>query len=286
MEKTIKIETPLHDVLFYTDITYAHRQNFFKQYVKPMAVHIMRPIYDIEHWETLPLLIWVGGGAWKGSTPFRAIPMLSYFARRGYVVASVDYTVSGEDIFPAQIRDVKAAIRFLRAHAAQYGIDPNRVALIGDSAGGHLVSLAALSTGVEEFKTDDWAGLSDEVQAVVDLYGPSVFPVSDEQEITGECWQSPDSLLLGGHCSARPELAKLASPITHVKKDAPPFMILHGTNDTMVGIRHSEALYHALCEAGAKAEFYRIEGAGHATPEFAQDETLQMILNFLNAHLI
>lgn len=278
-----KIEITQPDVLFYTDIVYANRMNEWKQAVYPMKLHLMKPFTDMEEDRLYPLLIWVGGGAWKASTPFRHIPCLSYFARQGFVVASIDYRVSGMDCFPAQIRDVKAAVRFLRLHAQEYGIDADRIAIMGDSAGGHLSALAGTSGDAETFGTEDFPGISCKVQAVVDLYGPSDFfemPGKDSPEI-GALWQTPESLLFGGHISAREDMAKAASPLTYIDKDTPPFLIFHGTEDSVVSIHQSELLYDALIKAGVEADLYELEGANHATPHFVQKRVQELILDFL-----
>lgn len=283
MISKLKVEVTSPDVLFYTDIVYANRMNEWKQAVYPMKLHLMRPFTDLEWKDRCPLIVWVGGGAWKASTPFRQIPCLSYYARRGYVVASIDYRVSGMDYFPAQIQDVKAAIRYLRLHADEYGIDPGKIAVMGDSAGGHLSALAGTSGDRETFETPDYPEVSCEVQAVVDLYGPSDFqqmPGADEPE-RGFLWQTPESLLLGGHVAVKREMAEKVSPITYINEQTPPFLLLHGTDDHVVGIRQSEILYEALEKAGVEADLYELEGADHATPHFVQPQVQELILGFL-----
>lgn len=287
MISKIKIPVSLPDVLFYTDIVYANRMNEWKQAVYPMKLHLMRPFTDMEGADRHPLIVWIGGGAWKASTPFRHIPCLSYFARNGYVVASIDYRVSGMDYFPAQIQDVKAAVRYLRLHAAEYGIDPEKIAVMGDSAGGHLSALAGTSGDRETFGTPDYPEVSCEVQAVVDLYGPSDFlqmPGADEPE-KGFLWQMPESLLLGGHVAGMRELAQKASPITYINENTPPFLLLHGTDDSVVSVKQSEILYEALVNGGVEADLYELEGANHATPHFVQPEVQKLILEFLDRRL-
>lgn len=287
MISRIEVPVTIPDVLLYTDIVYTNRTNEWKQAVYPMKLHLMRPFTDLEWKERYPLIVWVGGGAWKASTPFRQIPCLSYYARNGYVVASIDYRVSGMEPFPAPIQDVKAAIRYLRFHAGEYGIDPEKIAVMGDSAGGHLAALAGTSGDGETFGTPDLPDVSCEVQAVVDLYGPSDFlqmPGANQPEI-GFLWQTPESLLLGGHPAVKEEMARKASPVTYVKEQTPPFLLLHGTKDSLVNVKQSEILYDALKSAGVEADLYELVGADHATPHFVQPEIQKLILTFLNRRL-
>lgn len=284
MISKLKVQVTSPDVLLYTDIVYSNRTNEWKQAIYPMKLHLMRPFTDMEWKERYPLIVWVGGGAWKASTPFRHIPCLSYFARNGYVVASVDYRVSGMDYFPAQIQDVKAAIKYLRLHADEYGIDPEKIAVMGDSAGGHLSALAGTSGDQEIFQTPDYPEVSCRVQAVVDLYGPSDFlqmPGADKPEL-GFLWQMPESLLFGGHVTVKREMAEKASPITYINGDTPPFLLLHGTDDHTVSVRQSEILYEALEKAGVEVDLYELKGADHATPHFVQPEVQELILSFLD----
>lgn len=278
----VSIEEP--EVALYTDIVYTNRTNQWRQAVYPMKLHLMQPLSDSGEQEKFPLLIYICGGAWKDSTPFCQIPWLSYFARRGYVVATIDYRVTGMEIFPAQIQDVKAAIRYLRVHAKEYSIDPERVAVMGDSAGGHLAALAGSSGDQEDFGTPDYPEVSCGVTAVVDLYGPADLLVlaKTSDPADGFSWQSPESLLLGGHPSVKSDLAKIASPITYLGKETPPFLILHGTEDHTVNVEQSELLYEALERVGACARLVELEGADHGTAEFIQPAVQELILDFLN----
>jgi len=279
--KTIKPKIEQPDVALYGDIVYSNQFNRFLQENIPLKMHILRPFYDLEKkWEKLPLLIWVGGGAFRGSTPLRRIPELTWFAMQGFVVASIQYRVSDQQIFPAQIQDVKAAIRFLRAHAEQYGIDSERVALAGDSAGGHLVTLSGLSTGVTEFNNGEWAGYSDEVKAVISWYGAGDISTAS-RDATG----LPFTLLLGGTPDEKPELARLASPSEYIRSDAPPFLIMHGTADPLVDIEKSKTFYRQLIKAGVTADMYLLDSAGHGTIEFVQPEVHNIMLEFLRQYV-
>jgi acetyl esterase/lipase len=234
----------------------------------------------------LPVIVWIHGGAWlagsKNGTP--ALPMLA----RGYAVASVEYRLSQEATFPAQIHDCKAAIRWLRAHAREYGLDADHFGAWGSSAGGHLVALLGTSGGVKELEGNEGNGkYSSRVQAVCDWFGPSDFLHIGEYPSTlhHDAPDSPEGRLLGGAIPQNRDKAAKASPITYVTKGDPPFMIMHGDQDQTVPFNQSERLYQALKNAGVEATFHPIPGAGHGGPGFSTPEVRAMILAFFNRHL-
>ena len=215
----------------------------------------------------LPLLIWVHGGAWRSGSKDNPGPALQ-FASEGYAVAQVGYRLSGQAIFPAQIYDCKAAVRWLRANSQQYGLDPNRFAAWGSSAGGHLVALLGTSGGVKELEGDvNQLQTSSRVQAVVDWFGPTDFLQITNESHNSEfnAADSPVTELLGGTVAEKTQLAAQASPITFVTKDAPPFLIMHGDQDQTVPIKQSLRFYNALKKAGVDATFIPVKGAGHGS---------------------
>ncbi|MFA7190461.1 MAG: alpha/beta hydrolase [Sphaerochaetaceae bacterium] len=288
MEKTIKTNNILPCIIPTAGIAYALRENMFHQEIQSRRLSLLRPYFtrpigDLSRIPALPLVINVGGGAWKSSTPWVHTPELTYLANHGYIIASIDYSTINFDIFPAQIEDVKCAIRFLRKNAAKFGADPDRIAIMGDSAGGQLAALAGLTGGSGLFTVGDDLDVSDEVAAVVDIYGPTDF-----EEILKDSDGLNDIYLeyLGAHNPALVKRnARLASPVNYVRKDAPAFMILHGTADTMVSPKQSRELYDKLTAAGAEAELLWLEGADHADRDFVQTETLEAVLAFLDDHL-
>ncbi len=211
-----------------------------------------------------PLAIWVHGGGWRTGDR-RLLPgtiaPLGFFERvqrRGYAVASVDYRLSGEALFPAQLHDVKAAIRWLRAYAADLGLDAGRFALWGESAGGHLVALAGLTADASLEGDVGLTGVSSAVHAVVDWYG-----VSDILAMGGKRPDSPSAQLLGGPPAEARELAILASPTEHAHADAPPFLCMHGVADQVVPYSQSEHLAAMLHAYGARCDLYPVPGADH-----------------------
>ncbi|MGN9911379.1 alpha/beta hydrolase fold domain-containing protein [Phytohabitans sp. LJ34] len=211
-----------------------------------------------------PLVVWVHGGAWRNgdrkTLPETYLP-LGFFdriQRRGYAVASVDYRLSAEATFPAQLHDLKAAIRWLRGHAGDFGLDPGRFALWGESAGGHLVALAGLTADSDDPRLEGDAGVSTAVQAVVDWYG-----VSDMIHTVRLSDDDPEVQLLGGQPAELRELAALASPAEHAHADAPPFLCVHGTDDKIVPYSQSEHLAAVLHAYGVRCDLHPVPGADH-----------------------
>jgi len=215
----------------------------------------------------LPVLVWVHGGAWR--TGSKDHPRALRLLPRGYAVVSVEYRLSQEAIFPAQIHDCKAAVRWVRAHADEYGLDPDRIGAWGGSAGGHLVALLGTSAGVDELEGDlGWTGHSSAVQAVCDWYGPSdLLRMNDVPgAMDHDAPDSPESQLVGAPIQSHPELVARANPITYVTAETPPFLIMHGTADDTVIPNQSEFLHAALVKAGVPSSLILLGGLGHGFP--------------------
>jgi acetyl esterase/lipase len=207
-----------------------------------------------------PAVLYAHGGGWYSGDKSEVALLAPGLLSSGYVVASVNYRLAPQNVWPAQIEDVKCAIRYLKAKATLYNLDPARIGLWGASAGGHLVALAGLAepdAGLEG--KGGYPEQSSSVQAVVDMFGPTNFTVKPD----------PDSSpliegLLGEKISQAGELLKQASPITYVTKDAPPFLILHGDKDLVVPFSQSQELYDRLKAAGVPATLVTVKNAGHA----------------------
>lgn len=234
-----------------------------------------------------PLLVWIHGGGWVGGT--KSNPPGLAVLKEGVAVASVEYRFSNEAVFPAQIEDCKAAIRWLRAHAKEYGYRPEKVAVWGASAGGHLTALLAVTGRVKDFDVGANLDQSSAIQCAVDLFGPADFPAYDPGLPTAMVQrENPDSViakLFGGVVSQKMELAKRASPVTWVTKDAAPMLILQGTKDPLVPADQSQRLYDKLKAAGADVTIKIFEGAGHGGPDFQKIETLTLIHHFVVKHV-
>ena len=210
---------------------------------RPLKMHLLRA--KTPAGEPMPVIVWIHGGGWQKGTRDGGLPKLVAFAGKGYFCASIEYRLSGEATFPAQIEDCKCAIRFLRAKAKEYNLDPDRIGVWGSSAGGHLVALLGTSGNVKELEGNGgWPEVSSKVQAVCDFCGPT-----DLVEFVANSKKKADSAiakLLGGPPAENKTKADLANPITHVTKDAPPFLVVHGDKDTTVPMRQSELLRDAL----------------------------------------
>ncbi len=236
-----------------------------------------------ERAEPMPLIVWVHGGAWQAGSK-EGCPAIR-FVRRGYAVASVNYRLSQHAIFPAQIQDCKAAIRWLRAHAGEYGIDPAQFGVWGASAGGHLVALLGTAGDVEPFDVGPRLDISSRVQAVCDFFGPTDFTKMSSFWTTmdHDSANSPESRLIGGAIQENKELVQRANPITYVTKDDPPLLIVHGDKDPLVPHNQSELLYDALKKAGIETTFYTVRGGGHGGFKDRQVDVL--VAEFFAKHL-
>ena len=230
-----------------------------------------------------PVIVWVHGGGWRAGDEDLPPdhPVLRQVAR-GYAVASVEYRLSHEAVFPAQIEDCKAAVRWLRGNATTYGLDPTRVAAWGSSAGGHLVALLGTSGDVASLENaaQGHPAQSSRVQAVVDWYGPSDFT---QATIGGG--DDAGAGLLGCSAATCPDQAALASPVTHVDPTDPPFFIQHGTADRTVSVRQSERLHQVLSAAGVPVTLVILPGVGHGGPAFTSPANGAQIEGFLDAQL-
>jgi acetyl esterase/lipase len=229
----------------------------------------------------LPLIVWIHGGAWRGGSK-ESCPALPFTAK-GYAVASINYRFSQHAVFPAQIEDCKAAIRWLRANAAKYHLDPDHIGVWGGSAGGHLVALLGTTSGVKELEGRGGnLDQSSRVQCVVDWYGPSDFMTMGDQ---GDKPGGHVAQLIGGPVPKNKDKARKASPLTYVGKDAAPFLIMHGDKDNIVPLRQSELLAEALKKAGVEATLQVVKGNGHGGPGFGSDESRKLIEEFFAKHL-
>lgn len=211
-----------------------------------------------------PAVVYLHGGGWaEGDRAAGMYPWLCpLMAAHGFVAATVSYRLSRFVPFPAQLHDVKAAIRFLRAHADQYGIDPDRIGVWGDSAGGHLASLLGTTADVPELEGKcGWREQSSRVNAVVARCAPSDFAT---YRVPADDWRSPFfSMLFGGPIEEHEELARLASPLAHLKAGLPPFLLVHGTEDETVPYQQATTLATGLKNHGADVMLHTVDGGHH-----------------------
>lgn len=244
-----------------------------------------------------PTVIWIHGGGWRSGSRANA-EQAKRLVCRGYAVASIDYRLSGEAVFPAQIQDVKAAIRYLRANAASLNLDGNRFATFGSSAGGHLAALAATSAGVADLEDFSQGNptTSSAVQASVSWYGPTNLSLMDSQLQAQSCPigsivhnkpDSAESLFLGCQVGSAACAAAVdrANPVTYVGANSPPMLLLHGTTDCTVPRAQSDLLKSALDNARRCSIRRDLVGAGHGGPEWVSAPPQDAVANFFDAVL-
>jgi acetyl esterase/lipase len=217
-------------------------------------------LYEPKAGGNFPLILFIHGGAFFMGDKRQWISYEFGCLAQGYALASMNYRLSGEAVFPAQIEDGKAAVRWLRAHAATYRLDPTRFAAWGASAGGLIAAMLGTAGNVHDFDVGENLAFSSKVQAVADFFGP--IDLLHLRTVSMEAG-SVESRLIGCTIKDHPSQARRASPITYVSKDCPPFLIVHGDADPIVPYTQSVEFAAALRRAGVPVTFYTVKGAGH-----------------------
>ena len=256
----------------FTDLVYATVGT------KPLALDLHLPA-GVPH---PPLLVFVHGGAWTtgSKTQYPA-----FLLERGFAVASVDFRSSNDAPFPADVFDIKAGIRYLRAKAQLYGYRTDRIAIVGASSGGHLAELVGVTNGVAELEgtEGDYRGESSSIQAIVSYFGASdLTTILAQSTPVGLAVREPAlKRLLGAAPDQVPELAKLASPIFHVDGKAPPIMLLHGDQDTQMPLNQVYEMQWAYEQAGKHAQVLILHGVDHDAVPFFKDAPVDRAVKFL-----
>ena len=234
----------------------------------------------------LPLVILVHGGGWLGNDKYADMGYMKKtiveIVNSGFALASIDYRFSTQAVFPAQIQDCNRAVSFLYDNAGRYGLDKERFSVMGFSAGGHLASLMGLSknNNISTFFMPNTSKTFN-FKAVVDFYGPAeliLFPKADDPK-------SPEGLLIGAAPIDRPDLAKIASPVTYVDKNDPPFLIIHGEKDDLVSNKHSKLLSAWLTAVGVQNELIIVKDAPHFGTMYDVDAVRNKVIDFLKKQL-
>lgn len=250
------------------------------RFADPGGVELLLNLHMPKGVKNPPLVMFIHGGSWMNGDRSRC--RLDWVAQHGYAVASIEYRLSSEALFPAQIHDCKGALRWLRAHQAEYGYNAAKVVVAGTSAGGHLAALMATSGDVAVLEGDT-AGHGDQssrVQGVIDYYGPSDFVKRSENQPSKT--DDPEGgvyRLIGGPVKKNLEAARVASPVTHLSTDDPPFLILHGDADKTVFLDQSELLARLCKDMGIDVQFHIEPGGGHGFKQTNQEK--QLVLAFL-----
>ena len=242
-----------------------------------------------------PVIFYVHGGGWSmGTKTLGAITCVIDAIGHGYAVIAPDYRLVPSVTFPEFIFDIKTAVRWARAHAAEYGLDPERIGMIGDSAGGHISLMLGFTAGHPEYEGEQygWAGFSSAVQAVCDMYGPSDL-AADEAAWYRDSQVKRFPSLFGGNMyltafgTDNKNLLKLISPISFVTPDIPPVMIQQGHEDGIVPYQHSEILTEKITEVCGpdRVECHVYEGRNHSDPAFLTQESVRQVLDFFDRRL-
>lgn len=232
------------------------------------------------------LIVYVPGSAFHWQNMEASIPNACLLANKGMAVASVQYRGSEAAPFPAQMLDVKAAVRFMKIKAPEYGLNPENIFLMGDSSGGHTALMAGLTCGISEYEEDIYSEYSSEVKGIIDFYGPTDISRMNE-ELSSQNHIDPDSPegYLIGHKNVHENMDLVMPTIVmnYITPDRaiPPVLIFHGTNDELVPFGQSCMLYDKLKECKKTAEFYAVENAHHGGREFWSEQVLNIVSEFV-----
>ncbi len=260
-------DTGIHTI--YADFSKPQHPNYLADLVYAnhdgIDLHIQM-LSQAKSGDHLPCLVYVQGSGWGKQQTQLYLPKMMPFAYAGYVVACVEYRTSAQARFPAQIQDTRCAIRFLRKNAQTYGIDPQHIALMGDSSGGHTVLMAALADGFIE-DTPDYSEYPSNVNCVIDFYGPTDMLASGlDQRWKNMTQERKKEFVFRAETDAQMRaLIQQGNPLTYISADRPlpPVLLMHGDRDPVVPLNQSVILYEKLRETGHDVEFYKILGAGH-----------------------
>lgn len=246
--------------------------------------------------EKKPAVLYFPGGGFTSADHEKFLEMRYALACAGYVVAACEYRAVPNK-FPALLEDAKAAVRWMRAHASEFGVDANRIGLLGDSAGGYVVQMAGATNGEKNWDVGDFKEVSSDVQAVVSIYGISDLTTIGEgigNENVHASAAVTEALLLNGPAfkdfagasvNADPQKAKAASPIGHVDGTEPPFLLMHGSGDKVVSPLQSKKMFEALQNKKVEAEYVLVRGAEHGDLPWYQPGVISRVVNFFDRHL-
>jgi acetyl esterase/lipase len=257
------------------------------EYARVGETSLKLDLYVPTNAKSPPVIVWIHGGAWRSGS--KNNPSVLPLTESGFAIASVDYRLSPVAQFPAQVHDIKAAIRYLRATAKQHGISTEKIAISGGSAGGHLAALVGVTNGVKKLEGDvgQHRDQSSDVQAIVVFYGASnLTTILAQSTPHGLSVRVPAlELLFGGQPDSKPELARLASPVFHVDKNDPPLLWYHGDQDPQMPVNQALEMIGAYKKQGLLATFEPVYGGAHGGKLFYTPEQMRQVTQFLDANL-
>ncbi len=260
-----------------------------------MKMDVLKPLKK----EKMPAVLFITGGGFINANKDNGIQQRMALAEAGYVVASVEYRVAPTGKFPEPLEDVKAAIRYLKAHADQFNIDPERVGVLGGSAGGYLSAMVGVTNGTRQFDKGENLDQDSTVKAAVDVYGlsdltkvgddfsPEVQKKHKSAGATEALWVNGSPVFggLDGGILADPEKTEAANPLHYISDQSAPFLLLHGSADTVVSPSQTELLHKALRAHGIPSTRYLVKNAQHGGVYWVQPEVLQIIQDFFDKYL-
>ncbi|GAX06375.1 alpha/beta hydrolase [Secundilactobacillus pentosiphilus] len=282
MKKRLTIAAKRPAIWQDTNIIYARVPDQGGHTTLPLHLSVLRPFESQS--QPLPVIFWFCGGGWITVDYNGRLPNLVDFVRAGYAVVSVEYRNSDQAHWPAQLEDAKAAIRYIKAHAARYGIDPHRVAVMGESAGGHLASMVALTNGMKTYETGQYLYQNSDVKVAIPWCG-IVSPLTAKQRSNTDDLDYIYGKLLNGEPETHPDLVAQANPRCFIKGQDVSFLLLHGTADDVAPLQDDEEFYDDLVAHQMTADLYELAGAGHLDDAFLQPEVIKIMLRFLKDHL-
>ncbi|MCM1098864.1 MAG: alpha/beta hydrolase [Ruminococcus flavefaciens] len=277
MIETIKVEKKQEVLSLISGVSFCNIPSWFGSARRDLKMDLIVPKVREGH-APCPAILWICGGAFIVMDRSAWMPELLRFARAGYVVASMEYRTSNEAQFPDSLIDAKAAVRYLKAHASEFCIDPDRIAVMGESAGGVLATQVALMADCREYDQGDHLEYESSVNAVVDFYGTAI------SSVESACAEGtiPEWVVKAYIGEDTPERWAKAYAGNYISDKTPPVLILHGKEDSLVSIETSRKFYAALEEKGADASMIEVEGAGHGDDLLYQDVIIEKVLAFLN----
>ncbi len=289
---TLEVKPTKLSVNYIPDITYSQATSGFNPH--KLELDLLKPEGKIKR----PAVVFITGGGFIAAPKSNYLQQRMQIAEAGYVVASIEYRRVPDGVFPQPLEDIKSAIRYLRANADELGIDKNKIAVMGESAGGYFSAMTAVTNGERKYDVGKYLNESSEVQAAIDIYGLSdLTKVGDDfsEEVqrqhdspaATEALMANGAIPFGGDGSTIKNSKKVneVNPITHISSKTPPFLLLHGDKDTLVSPSQTEILHKALVAKGIDSTRYVVKNAAHGGNYWIQPEVMKVIIDFLNKNL-